>query len=224
MLVTPSRKAQERLKAKVKEMTSRRCFRDVPLLKFGALKALLQGWMNYYRHCNAKETAKNLDFWVNRRLFWWLQKRHRLSARQIMAKYKLRQGRRANVGIRNGETILYLYRMSDQPITKYKSRKPVNPYLGEDWHTTINRGKAPLHDQVWLGNAANNEQWRELKAEIKAEQGMRCEHCGSYQKNLDLHHIKARRYGGQSTKANAQLLCEPCHVQTPTYGDHSRLQ
>jgi 5-methylcytosine-specific restriction endonuclease McrA len=42
--------------------------------------------------------------------------------------------------------------------------------------------------------------------------------------NLDLHHLKARRYGGQDAKENAQLLCERCHVQTPTYGDRSRLQ
>lgn len=30
--------------------------------------------------------------------------------------------------------------------------------------------------------------------------------------------------GGRDMKANAQLRCEPCHVQTPTYGDHHRLQ
>ena len=140
-----------------------------------------------------------------------------------MAKYKVRQGHRANLGIRNGETWLYLYRMSDQPITKYKSRKPSNPYLGEEWQTRLEQQEAPLPDHVWLGNAANNEQWRELKAEMKAERGACCERCGS-PVNLDLHHIKARRYGGASTKANAQLLCEPCHVRTPTYGDRSRLQ
>lgn len=223
MLVTPSRKAQDRLKAKIKEMTARKRFRDVPLLKFRALQAVLRGWIQYYRSCNAKETAKDLDFWVNRRLFGWLQKRHRLRARQILAKYQVRQGHRANLGIRNGETFLYLYRMSDQPITKYRSRKPINPYLGKEGQTRLEQQEAPLPDHVWLGNAANNEQWRELKAEIKAERGARCERCGS-PVNLDLHHIKARRYGGPSTKANAQLLCEPCHVQTPTYGDRSRLQ
>lgn len=223
MLVIPSRKAQGRLKAKIKEMTARKCYRDLPLLKFGALKAVLRGWIQYYRYCNAKETAKDLDFWINQRLFRWLQKRHRLPARQIMAKYKVRQGHRVNLGIRNGDTILHLYRMSDQPITKYKSRKPINPYVGEGWQTRLEKPEAPLPDQVWLGNAANNEQWRELKAEIKAERGARCERCGS-PVHLDLHHIKARRYGGLSTKVNAELLCERCHVQTPTYGDRSRLQ
>ena len=113
--------------------------------------------------------------------------------------------------------------MSDQPITKYRSPKPQNPYLTGDWDTQLEQPEIPLPGYVWLGNAQNNEVWREIKAEVKAERGARCERCGSTA-DLDLHHLKARRYGGQDTKDNAELLCEPCHVQTPTYGDRSRLQ
>jgi Group II intron, maturase-specific domain. len=72
LLVMPSDKAQQRLKTRIKEMTARRRFRDSPLLKFGALNAVLRGWITYYRHSNVKETAKALDFWVNQRLFRWL--------------------------------------------------------------------------------------------------------------------------------------------------------
>jgi hypothetical protein len=60
---------QQRLKARVKEMTARPSFRDTPLLKFSALNAVLRGWVTYYRHSNAKATAHDLDFWVNQRLF-----------------------------------------------------------------------------------------------------------------------------------------------------------
>ena len=223
LLVTPSAQAPARLKAKVKEMTARRRFRDQPLLKVSALNAVLRGWIGYYRHCNAKEAAKDLDFWVNRRLFRWLQKRHRLPARRTLARYKQRQeGRRANLGVRNGEDWLFLYRMSDQPITKYRSRRLPNPYLTEGWATELARTEAPLPDPVWLGNPPNNEVWRELKAELKAERGAQCETCGS-RVALDLHHIKARRYGGRDAKENAQLLCEPCHVRTASYGDRKRL-
>jgi hypothetical protein len=72
-------------------MTNRKRYRDSPLLKFTALNAVLRGWIGYYRHGNAKQTAKDLDFWVNERLFLWLQKRHRLPPRRIMAMYKQRQ-------------------------------------------------------------------------------------------------------------------------------------
>ena len=121
-------------------MTARKRFRDEPLLKFSALNAVPRGWMKYYRHANAKETAKNLDFWVNRRLFWWLRKRHRLPIRRILSMYKRRQnGKRLNCGIRQGENLLFLSRMSDQPITKYRSRTHPHPYLRGEWATTVEK-------------------------------------------------------------------------------------
>lgn len=226
LLVTPTQEAENRLKAKVKEMTNRKRFKDSPLLKFTALNAVLRGWIGYYSHCNAKKTAKDLDFWVNERLFLWLQKRHRLPPRQIMKMYKMRQihktGQRDNWGIRDGEDILYLYRMSDKPITKYRSRSIPNPYLEGEESTTLTTPEVPLPDNVWLGNAENYE-WRELKEEIKAERGAKCAICGSTD-GLDLHHIKPRRTGGTDDKENLQLLCRNCHAQTSSFGDHSRLQ
>jgi group II intron reverse transcriptase/maturase len=224
LLVTPSAKAQQRLKTTIREMTARRRFRDTPLLKFSALNAVLRGWSTYYRHSNATAIAQDLDFWVNQRMFRWLQKRHRVTAHRIMTMYKHReQGTRDNLGIQNGDAMLFLYRMSDQSRTKYRSRKPQNPYLSKDWETQIEPGDSPFPEHVWLGNAENNEVWREIKAQVKAERGARCERCGTTV-HLDLHHRQARRYGGHDTIDNAELLCRPCHVQTPTYGDHRRLQ
>ena len=224
LLVTPSDKAQQRLKATIKEMTARRRFRDPPLLKFRALNAVLRGWIASYRYSNAKAMAKDLDFWVNQRLFRWLEQRHKATAHHIMTMYTHRQhGTRDNLGIRNGEECLFLYRRSDQPRIKYRSRKPQNPYLTSDWVTQLAQDDAPWSNFIWRGNAENNERWREIKAQVKAERGAKCERCGSTVQ-LDLHHRHARRYGGQDTIDNAELLCRPCHVQTPTFGDHSRLQ
>jgi len=222
ILVMPSDKAQQRLKAKVKEMTARRRFQDVPLLKFRALNAVLRGWITYYRHSNTKAIAKDLDAWASQRLFAWLKQRQKVTARRIVTMYKHReQGTRFNLGIRNGEALLFLYRMSDQPLTKYRSRKPPNPYLAGDWVTQIEQEEVSVPAEVWLGNAENNERWREIKAQVKAERGARCERCGSTVA-LDLHHRHARRSGGPDTIENAELLCKLCHMQTPTFGDNSR--
>ena len=138
--------------------------------------------------------------------------------------YKRRQeGKHYNCGIRKGEQTLFLYRMKDQPITKYRSRAHPHPYLTGAWGTIVEEAETPIANYVWQGNAENNQRWRIVKEEVMAERGAKCERCGSTA-NLDLHHIKARRYGGKDIKANAQLLCEPCHVQTTPYGDHKRLQ
>jgi len=218
MFVQPTSKSIEKLKTKIKEMTGRKAFKDAPLLKFTALNSLLSGWISYYRHSNVKTIAKQLDFWVNDRLVSWLKKRHRLPVRRILKMYKKRQnGTRYNLGIADGDRIKYLYKMFDQPITKYKSRKPGNPYLNkEPIMEAVTMPEAPMLDYVWLGNA-DNEIWRVIKAEVKAERGARCELCGS-RANLDLHHIKAKKRGGADSKENAQLLCESCHIKTPTYG------
>ena len=97
VLVTPAQENQKKLKLKIKEMTKRKQFQDSPLLKISALNAVLRGWINYYRHSNVKGIAKDLDFWVNQRLFTWLAKRHKLPPRRIIEMYKLREnGRRYN--------------------------------------------------------------------------------------------------------------------------------
>jgi len=217
VLVTPAQENQKKLKLKIKEMTKRKQFQDSPLLKISALNAVLRGWINYYRHSNVKGIAKALDFWVNQRLFTWLAKRHKLPPRRIIEMYKLREnGRRYNLGIRNSEKYLFLYRLSDLPITKYLSRSPENPYIQGEWSMGMTLTDFPLPEQVWVGNAENS-QWRELKETIIAERGAKCEICGSTEK-LDLHHIKARKYRGKDVVENLQLLCRKCHAQTPSFG------
>jgi len=217
VLVTPAQENQKKLKLKIKEMTKRKQFQDSPLLKISALNAVLRGWINYYRHSNVKGIAKDLDFWVNQRLFTWLAKRHKLPPQRIIEMYKLREnGRRYNLGIRNGEKYLFLYRLSDLPITKYRSRSPENPYIQGEWSMGMTLTDFPLPEQVWVGNAENS-QWRELKETIIAERGAKCEICGSTEK-LDLHHIKARKCRGKDVVENLQLLCRKCHAQTPSFG------
>ena len=217
MLVTPASENIKKLKLKVKEMTRRKWFQDSPLLKISALNAVLRGWINYYRHTNVKKIASDLDFWVNERLFLWLKKRHKVTVRKVLDRFKHREnGTRWNLGVVNGDNYLFLYRMSDLPLKKYRSRSPDNPYLEEDWATTALQPEQPLSQRIWMGNA-ENVTWRELKEKIKAERGAKCEQCGSLGK-LDLHHIVSRKNKGKDTEDNLQLLCRTCHAQTPSFG------
>ena len=217
MLVTPAQENIKKLKLKIKEMTRRKHFHDSPLLKISALNAVLRGWINYYRHTNAKKIAQDLDFWVNERLFLWLKKRHKVTVRRILEMFKHREnGKRWNFGVMNGENFYFLYRMSDLPLEKYRSRSPDNPYLSGDWMTTATQPEKSILNKVWKGNA-DNAQWRELKEKIKAKRGAFCEWCGSLS-NLDLHHIIARKGKGKDVESNLQLLCRTCHSQTPSFG------
>jgi hypothetical protein len=217
MLVTPAKENIKKLKLKVKEMTRRKWFQDSPLLKISALNAVLRGWINYYGHTNTKRIAKDLDFWVNERMFLWLSKRHKVSKRKVLDRFKLREnGKRWNFGVVNGDNYLFLYRMSDLPLKKYRSRSPDNPYLEGFGTISAAQPENPLSQRIWMGNA-ENVTWRELKEKIKAQRGAQCEKCGSPGK-LDLHHIKPRKSKGEDVEENLQLLCRTCHAQTPSFG------
>ncbi len=217
MLVTPAIENIKKLKLKVKEMTRRKWFQDSPQLKISALNAVLRGWINYYRHTNVKGIAKDLDFWVNERLFLWLKKRHKVSIRRVLEMFKHREnGKRWNFGVVNGDNYFFLYRMSDLPLKKYRSRSPDNPYIEGFGTTSVNQPEKALSNQIWMGNA-ENVTWRELKEKIKAIRGAKCEWCGSLGK-LDLHHIISRKNKGKDVEDNLQLLCRLCHAQTPSFG------
>lgn len=217
MLVTPAQENIKKLKLKIKEMTRRKWFQDSPQLKISALNAVLRGWINYYRHTNVKGIAKDLDFWVNERLFLWLKKRHKISVRKVLERFKHREnGQRCNFGVVNGDNHFFLYRMSDLPLKKYRSRSPDNPYIDGLGTTTVNQPEKALSNQIWMGNA-ENVAWRELKEKIKAIRGAKCEWCGNLGK-LDLHHIISRKNKGKDVEDNLQLLCRTCHAQTPSFG------
>lgn len=216
LLVTPSKKARQRLKRKVKAMTARRYYTDSPLLKVRALNAVLRGWINYYRHVNAKKTAKDLDWWVNQRFGKWLGSRHRVPVRKMLAKYKHREGSRYNLGVPTPNGIEFLFRMSDVPIRKYRSRKPPNPYI-VGTVTGMTKPETPIVEHVWMGNA-DNQEWRELREEVLARYGGQCAECRNTG-HLDVHHIQPRRQGGGDEIENLIPLCRTCHAKTPSYGD-----
>jgi hypothetical protein len=128
-------------------MMARKYYRDSPLLKVRALNTVLRGWMNYYRHVNAKKTAKDLDWWVNQRFCRWLVARHRLPVRKVLVKYKHREGNRFNLGVPMPSGTEFLFRMSDVPIRKRRSRNPPNPYIISTV-TTITEKEKPFADHV----------------------------------------------------------------------------
>lgn len=215
LLVMPSKKAQQQLKLKVKAMTTKSCYTDSPLLKVRALNAVLRGWSNYYRHVNAKETTKDLDWWVNQRFGKWLVSRHKAGVRKVLAKYKHREGERYNLGVSTPNGIEFLFRMSDVPICKYRSRKPPNPYT-VGYGTNLVQIEKLIANDVWMGNADNWE-WRELREEVLAQYAGKCAKCGA-EGWLEVHHKQPRHQGGRDRIENLILLCRACHAKTPSFG------
>lgn len=187
-----------------------------PYLKFIALNRILRGWIQYYRHANVKDIAHKLDWWIYRRVSHWLKHHHQVSLRHVLAQYEQQQERRRkNLAVRNGKgTTIFLYRMSDLPITSYRTRNYPNPYLEVVTTMTQIEGErtTPLEAQIWAGGSSNTE-WNELRRQILQRDGYKCQNCGNAD-TLEVHHRQARHQGGTDDPANLVTLCETCHIQT----------
>jgi len=129
-LVRPSDKSMDRLKDKIRDMTDRARFVDNPKDKVVALNAVLRGWINYYRHCNAKQVASDLDHWVHLRVARWLVHRHKSNYRDVLQQYLKQEGNRKNFAVQQTDgSDLFLVLMRDLPLTPYRRRACPNPYL-----------------------------------------------------------------------------------------------
>jgi hypothetical protein len=223
LLVKPSHRNIRRLKDKIRLMTAHYASLDNDYNKILAINSTLRGWSEYYKHVSSSRTFRTLDYWAERRLVRWLSDKHKLGIRQTVYRFQKpqhEQGRkRRNMGIRYAEDkILWLYKMSDQHITKYKRCKYENPFF-----STTNRddeGISPITDtdmppleQQWNGNT-KAYQWRDVRDTILERDTYLCTNpsCRSAV-NLDVHHSIPRTQRPDLTldASNLITLCEKCH-------------
>ena len=79
-------KSKAKMKAKVKELTSRRCVNDYENWKT-SLKRFIVGWVNYYKLADMGKHLKGIDEWMRRRIrmvFWKKWKRVRTRWKNLL--------------------------------------------------------------------------------------------------------------------------------------------
>jgi 5-methylcytosine-specific restriction endonuclease McrA len=207
-----------RFKVKIRQMTHGQQIAD-PYSKIIALNRVLQGWMQYYRHANAKDIAHKLDWWVYRRVTQWLKRHHKWGVRRVLAQYEHQQdGRRKNLAVCNEHgRLVFLYRMSDLPITQYRTRNYPNPFIQRDPTVKQVRDEpnTPFSPEAWPGSSRHAE-WHELRRQIIQRDGYACQQCGSTNQ-LEVHHTLAKHQGGTDDPRNLITLCENCHITSDRY-------
>ncbi len=215
-LVTPSAKSVARLKAKLRHMTRHDLRRDDPYLKLVAVNQVLRGWMAYYQHVNAKETADSLDWWVGQRIAHWLADHHRCGIRTALRRYQADDQGRQNFTVTNGEgRWVWLYLLSRQPLTRYIDRKRTNPYLGP---TAVPAHTPPEEPDLALDHTWNGSElawgWRATRATRLTQDNGRCTRCGATE-DLEVHHRHRRRWNqrqaGNDDLPGLRTLCARCH-------------
>ena len=103
------------MKAKVKELTSRRCVNDYEKWK-ASLKRFIVGWVNYYKLASMANYLKGIDEWMRRRIrmvFWKKWKRTRTRWKNLL-KLGVSNSNAGNLACsRKG-----YWRIADSPIMK----------------------------------------------------------------------------------------------------------
>ena len=94
----------------------------------------LRGWGYYFRYCNFTSLASSLDYFVWRRVFYWLCKKYRRGPRKMWSQYVRRVGGRNVIAVPREEGgLLPLAVLSDIKKQRYpRLRRIPHPYLAVD--------------------------------------------------------------------------------------------
>ena len=134
LLITPAKSKAQNLRQKISRLIqSALGLTHEALLR--QLNPLLRGWANYYRNGAAKGTFSKLDYYVFRKIWRWITRRHPTKSRAWkQQKYFSAAGETGAFSVRvhraKGESrLLTLYRLASTSIERHiKVRGKANPY------------------------------------------------------------------------------------------------
>jgi RNA-directed DNA polymerase len=219
--VTPTQKSEQRLRDTIRKMTSRAYGWELVPEKISAIKRVLRGWGNYYRHVSSSASWQKLDWYVSQRMLIWLCARHKgVGKRTILRKYLIRQGKRKNWGVEDGQKKVCLFMLRDITHSDYRRKTPNNPYLENDATPILAFEIENPHVETWDGTLSQNEaEWRRHRTQALERDNYCCTECGSTE-GLEVHHLKPT---GGNRLENLQTLCQKSHEKTLSYGTNRSL-
>jgi RNA-directed DNA polymerase len=105
----PTKRAKERVKDRLKELTSRNWTWMDEYTRLTTLNAIVRGWCNYYRHTSLQHDLEEISRYAWHRYHLWLLNKHKGSRKQQLIREKTRivhKRTRWTAKIREGDTEL----------------------------------------------------------------------------------------------------------------------
>ena len=222
VFMQPTDKGLQRVKQKIKEMTGRKTLSDDYLHKIQAINSLVRGWASYYRAVNPSRTFDKLDRYVWIRLRKWLEKKYRISSKQVRQLYMHHrngpEGGYSEFAARDEEgnwvwraRTMRTKRIHYRPTWK---RHWPNPYLEKK---KVEHFVLPSLKTLWHGNSEAPIYDANRREALTRAQG-RCERCGKATK-LMTHHKNRVKTGKRKLKQAdnrpemLEAICFECHVK-----------
>lgn len=231
----PSEKGKDRVKAKIKSLTTRGWTWLSEYQRLTSLNAVVKGWAEYYRHTSLLDDIEEVTRYTWQRYLLWLLKKHKGSRKQQLIEAKTRTilGRtRWTAEItESGNTLSahqWLPTRAELKRTRYmqKGRDGFpHPYSEQVLTTPTDY---PMGDTgpsehlytdvhgVRSGRTSRNEplDMRERLLRAKLRDGFTCQRCGTTE-HLRSHHL----VGVGSHRVDRLItLCEACHKAEHGFG------
>ncbi len=195
VLITPSPKALQRHRDKLRQtIHHQRGASQAALIK--ALRPIIQGWCNYYRHCTAKQAFGKLEHTLHHQLLSWAKHRHprKTPGWRYQRYWRITDNRK-----RFADDTYTLKTHADTPIQRYtKVQNTRSPYDGDWLYWATRLGQDPTHPRriTWL---------------LKQQRGC-CAHCGlplTRDDVLEVHHHDGNHQNHRYH--NLRLVHGHCH-------------
>lgn len=223
----PTEKSKQRVKAKIKDLTSRNWTWMDEYLRLTTLNAIVKGWVEYYRYTSLLDDIEDVTRYTWFRYLQWLLRKHKGSRKHqlIMTKTrKIHNRTRWTAEICEGDTVLAAYQWLPTPTELKRERYHqkgrdgfTHPYIEEiDGIVSSDypMGKTGPDESIYsatIGVRAprRNEplEMAERKLRTKMRDGFACVRCGATD-NLRVHHRKGTK---SHRLKDLETLCLACH-------------
>lgn len=228
----PRERNKERVKAKLKALTSRNWTWLDEYTRLTSLNAIVKGWCNYYRYTSLLVDLEEISRFTWHRYLLWLRKKHKGSRTQqlIRAKTRVIHNRtRWTAQIQEGDKLLQTYQWLP---TRKELKRGRYPQKGRNGfpHPYIDVGEATEYADYPMGETGPDESLysdtvgarsrtcepldineRMLRAKMRDD--FRCVRCGSTE-SLRVHHTKGMK---SHRLQDLETLCQTCHHATHGY-------
>jgi group II intron reverse transcriptase/maturase len=234
----PTEKGKERVKKKIKDLTTRNWTWLDEYIRLTTLNAIVRGWAEYYRHTSLLDDIEEITRYVWFRYLQWLLRKHKGSRKHqlIESKTKAIHNRtRWTASIREGNYVLDTYQWLPTRKELKRSRYPqkgkagfAHPYIfdKEPDDSGYPQGETGPKESLYttiIGGSDREEdplEWPGKRLRVKMRDNFRCQKCGKTWNcaQLQVHHIK----GTKSYRMKDLItLCQTCHQSETRQHIHS---
>ena len=225
----PTAKAKERVKQKLKNLTSRNWTWMDEHTRLTTLNAIVRGWAEYYRYTSLLRDIGEITEFAWFRYLYWLRKKHKGSHKEQLIRKKTRvlHGRtRWYAEVREGGNTLEAYQwlptrqeLDRQRYGRKGEAEFPHPYLSGHAEAAGDppQGETGPDERIYTATVGISNHTRgepldfaEQRLRAKVRDGMKCRKCGS-RTGLAVHHTEGMKSHALS---NLVTLCRTCHIAT----------